>query len=145
MSEAIIIRRARPKDSPAIVRLLAELGYPLAAGQVRRKVTALLRSESDQLLVAEQGAVAMGVLHFHLIPLLHKAGNAGRITALVVAEKFRSRGIGKQLVAAAEAWAWSRDCVLIEVTSREQRTQAHKFYHRCGYAVQDKRFVKKKS
>jgi len=145
LSEAIIIRRARPRDSPAIARLLRELGYPLAAGVVRRKVASLLQAASDQVLVAEQGAEVVGVIGFHLIPLLHRPGNAGRITVLVVTDKFRSRGIGTRLVEAAEDWAWSHDCALIEVTSREQRDRAHRFYRTCGYAAQDKRFVKRKS
>jgi GNAT superfamily N-acetyltransferase len=87
------------------------------------------------------GEVA-GVLAFQIIPLFHIAGDLGRITALVVSSRFGRRGIGRQLVAAAERFGWERGCARIEITSGDHRPGAHAFYEAIGYGVDTRRFVK---
>lgn len=58
-----------------------------------------------------------------------------RISALVVSPSFRARGIGRQLLSAAERWAANGGCSLIQVTSgrRAERAAAHHLYPKLGY------------
>ncbi|PYO92644.1 MAG: hypothetical protein DMD58_01460 [Gemmatimonadetes bacterium] len=49
------------------------------------------------------------------------------------------------LVAAAEAFAWQRDCRRVEVTSGDHREDAHTFYRALGYEMDERRFIKHRS
>ena len=74
--------------------------------------------------------------------MLHRSGPVGRLTALVVDERARGRGVGRALIDAAEGILIERGCVLIEVTSNKRRTDAHAFYERLGYTATSFRFAK---
>jgi GNAT superfamily N-acetyltransferase len=141
----IAILKAEAHHAAQIARLLGQLGYPNRPGEVRKKISALSASEADCIWMAQFEGKPVGLLAFHLTPLLHAPGNLGRITALVVDKQFRGKGVGRRLVETAERWAWKRDCTRIELTSGEQRTQAHQFYQDLGYAVESKRFIKRKA
>ena len=52
---------------------------------------------------------------------------------MVVDEAVRGRGIGAELVRAAERALGERGCYMIEVTSHVRRADAHRFYERLGY------------
>jgi GNAT superfamily N-acetyltransferase len=79
------------------------------------------------------------------LPLFHTPGYLARITALVVAATARGIGVGRALLAATEAYAWSTGCVRIEVTSGDHRPDAHAFYERLGYHVDERRFIKRRT
>jgi len=143
--EAAAIRSAKVEDSPQIAVLLAQLGYPSESEVLREKISLLSSGSADRIWVAEFQGKVVGLLVFHLTPLLQVPESLGRITALVVEEKFREKGIGRQLVETAERWAWERDCTRIELTSGEHRAQAHHFYLDLGYALEAKRFTKRKA
>ena len=55
---------------------------------------------------------------------------------------FQRGGVGRALVADAEAWARAAGAVRIEVTSNQRRLGAHAFYLALGYADSSKRFIK---
>ena len=52
---------------------------------------------------------------------------------LVVGEVWRGKGVGKLLLAAAEAWTLKRGYTRLRFSSRVVRRRAHKFYEREGY------------
>ena len=143
--EAAAIRSAKVEDTLQIATLLEQLGYPSKTEVVKERICLLSSGGADRIWVAEFQGKVVGLLAFHLTPLLHVSGSLGRITAVVVDERFRGKGIGRQLVETAERWAWERDCTRIEVTSGDQRAQAHQFYQDLGYALEAKRFTKRKT
>ena len=136
------IRPAEPADAPALVPLLAQLGYPAAAEAVAARLAALLGSPRDAVLVAEAEGALLGVLALHWGGMLHLAGPVARIGTLVVAEAARSRGIGAALVRTAEALARRQGCALIELTTARERERTHAFYAAQGYAVSSLRLHK---
>ncbi len=142
--KGISISKAEPLHAPRMAELLGQLGYPTEPGEVRKRISILFKSRADCLWVAQSGEKVVGLLAFHLTPLFHAPGNLGRITTLVVDENFRGKGIGRLLVETAEKWGWDRDCTRIEVTSGDWRSQAHRFYLDLGYAMESKRFIKRK-
>jgi ribosomal protein S18 acetylase RimI-like enzyme len=137
------IRPLTLADVPFAVPLMAELGYPVEAGALAGRFAALSRSPDDVVFVAQQddGKLA-GLIACHSFEMLHRPGRLGRITALVVAEAFRGRGIGRQLLSAAEDHLRAHGCIKLEVTSAGHRDGAHAFYESQGYAEQRVRFVK---
>jgi GNAT superfamily N-acetyltransferase len=54
----------------------------------------------------------------------------------------RSRGIGAQILHAAEELARQRDCYRIQLTSRNVREDAHRFYLTNGYRQTSQGFKK---
>ncbi|WP_414940618.1 GNAT family N-acetyltransferase [Amycolatopsis sp. cmx-11-51] len=128
------IRPARTTDAPAVTALLAELGYPdNSEAGVRRRLERWSRHPEGAAFVAESDGTVVGVVAVVAIPFLEKEGSGGRIVALVVDGAQRGAGIGRELVAAAEAEALRLGCNTMEVTSSRHRTGAHAFYRARGY------------
>ena len=138
------MRAALADDSPQLVALMGELGYPTTREFIQEKLAQLLSTPGTKIFVADYDGKVIGLLSFSILPLLHVDGGLGRITALVVASQFKGRGIGKRLVAEAEAFAWNNRCARIEITSGEHRADAHAFYEAIGYKQDSRRFVKAK-
>jgi predicted N-acetyltransferase YhbS len=135
------IRPATPDDAEAITSLLVELGYPSSTADVDARLRSMLAA-SETVLVAARNGAPVGVITIHVTPVLHRPTPVGRITALVVTERARGQGVGQALVAAAESMVVGRGCGLIEVTSNQQRIEAHAFYERLGYERTSHRFKK---
>ena len=137
-----LIRDALPGDREALAALLGELNYPAGAEEVARRLGVLSEGGDQAVLVAEVEGKVVGLGCIHVFPVLHADEPLGLITALVVAEGARSGGAGRALVEALEAYARSRGCVRVAVTTANQRAGAHAFYERLGYAHTGRRYVK---
>lgn len=131
------IRLVRRADASAVNELLEQLGYP-QDGQAATadRIQTWAEDPASAAYVAEDGDDLLGVIAMHVCPFFERDGSWGRITALVVSDRARGRGVGSQLVAAAEAFAATRGCLRMEVTSSDRRQDAHEFYRRCGYIHQ---------
>ena len=93
-----LIRRARLSDATQIGRLLHQLGYPISARFVHRKLTVLLNDEKEDLLVAERDDTrVIGFLAMHCIPQIGVEGGFARISYLCVDKETRLKGVGKKL------------------------------------------------
>lgn len=136
----LFVRAARPADSQAIAALVTGLGFETAAKDIGRRLSAL-RNGREIPMVAEQGEV-IGVLAWHVTPVLHRPKPVGRITMMVVADGERRRGVGRALVEAACRELRSKGCGLIEVTSNVDLSGAHGFYRRLGFERTSYRFAK---
>lgn len=134
------IRDARPGDAEAIARLIRALGYELTAADAKKRLAAMRRAK-ESVIVAEADAL-VGAASLHVTPALHRPKPVGRITMMVVDEKWRGKGIGTLLVAEAEARLRARGCGLVEVTSNRKRLRAHHFYEGLGYERTSYRFAK---
>jgi ribosomal protein S18 acetylase RimI-like enzyme len=136
------IRHLTSADVARIIPLMAELGYPTTPSALAERLDALNSNPEDAVLVAEEGLEIVGLVAVHSFAMLHRPGRLGRITALVVASDARGRGVGAQLLSAAENHLRLQGCVLLEVTSAEQRADAHAFYLARGYREKRVRFIK---
>lgn len=134
------VRPARPADSEAIAVLVTGLRFEAAAGDVEKRLSAL-KEGRETPLVAEQGEV-IGVLAWHVTPVLHRPRPVGRITMMVVAEGERRGGVGRALVEAACGEMRAKGCGLVEVTSNVDLSGAHGFYRRLGFERTSYRFAK---
>lgn len=136
-------RRAAPADAAAIATLLGQLGYPTAADEVPERLAAMDPSTNAVFLTTNSGGVPVGLVAVHAMSALHAREPVAMIMALVVAPEGRGRGIGRELVRAAEEWARANGCERLMVTSAEHRADAHAFYPACGMPYTGRRFAKR--
>jgi GNAT superfamily N-acetyltransferase len=141
--DRILIRPATINDIRALIGLTNELGYPDSEEEIRNRFEIISRSPEHKVFVAQNNDTVVGLMSFHTLDVLYGAGKIGRITALIVTEKERGKGTGKLLVNKAEELAGESGCKRIELTSNNQRTEAHKFYESLGFEGSSKRFIKK--
>ena len=139
------IRPLREADLRAVADLAQQLGYAASPAELTDRFGPLAHSPAHAVLVAEsaEGGVA-GWIHVGTsLALIH--GPEAEIHSLVVDERLRGRGIGAALVAAAEAWARSRDLRRVRVRCQVKREDAHRFYTREGFTHQKTQHVFGKS
>ena len=137
MSEAInpTIRLAIIEDTRALARLVGQLGYPSKVEQVHRRFEILVeKNDENVVFVAEINGTIIGWVHAHIYNLLVDDPEI-EIGGLIVDESMRGRGIGEQLMKAAETWAGEHNCNSIYLRSNTIRTRAHEFYKRIGYEI----------
>ena len=137
-----VTRAATDADAPVIAELLGGLGYSIERGFVRNRLALLSERPDESVLVAENLGKVGGVVSVHLFPLFHADYWIGRITAIVVRPDQRGRGMARLLLQAAEEFAWSRQCIRVEVDSGGSHYSAPIFYERTGYERVDRYFVK---
>jgi GNAT superfamily N-acetyltransferase len=141
MKLAVRVREMVSEDLPAAAALSGELGYPVTLAQLEPRFDWLRRSGDEQLLVAElpDGSIA-GWIHVGADPSLTH-DSVAEIKGLVVSDAHRGKGLGQQLVAAAEAWCVRRGFRNVRVRSRVEREAAHGFYQARGYQRQKTQHV----
>jgi GNAT superfamily N-acetyltransferase len=143
-----IIRPASADDASAIAPLLGELGYPSEADRVRARMGRVLGttgdSPTDSVFVAtdEASGGVLGMLSLHRFSALHDDAPVALITALVVADRARGLGVGRQLVDRAIDAARGWRCTRLLVTTHVRRADAHAFYERIGFELTGRRYVK---
>ncbi|MFL9927223.1 GNAT family N-acetyltransferase [Herbaspirillum lusitanum] len=133
-------RQAVPADHAEIAGLLCQLGYKIDAAQVLAKLNAMQGSSADLVLLASKEDKIIGCISLHVLAMFHRTGSLGRITSLVADREHRGQGIGKALMAAAHQWFIDNECVKLEVTSADQRLDAHRFYESLGFERDGQRF-----
>ena len=142
ITKDIRIRKAVVKDAAQISSLLGELGYPNTKAFAQEKISKLVKSDNDTVIVADVDGKVIGIAHLHIAELFHEPGKLGRIMAMVVNKNCRQAGIGQRLMNSLETTARNLGCSKMEVTSASHRNDAHKFYLGLGYIENPKRFIK---
>lgn len=143
-SDPAIFRRARREDVPAIVALLAE--DPLGAKREAAveptpqaywdAFSAMERQGGNWLIVAERAGVVVGCLQLTVIPGLSRMGaRRAQIEGVRIAASQRGRGLGEALMRHALVCAREEGCVLAQLTTDAQRSDAHRFYERLGFVA----------
>lgn len=136
------VRRFKDEDVDAVAALLSQLGYPTTPEQLIARLPRMTSEPGYHILVADVDGCVVGLTTVFIRHLINADAPLARIASMIVDEAWRSRGIGGELVAAAEAIARDAGCERIEVTSAEERTRAHEFYRRLGYNERPRRFIK---
>jgi GNAT superfamily N-acetyltransferase len=128
----MIVRDLRLADAPAARRLLGQLGYEVAEGEIRERLASLAKAPDHRVVVAEIDGEVAGLLHVFERPALEKACEAV-VQALVVEAGRRGSGVGRTLMNEAQAWARARGLASIVLYSRVDRHDARAFYEQLGY------------
>ena len=140
--DSLTIRQARPEDAPALGDLLTQLGYPTDAAEIPARLEKVHARPGTTVLVAEHHGRTVGVVTVHLFAAMHSNEPAAWLTALVVDQSMRGKGVGSALVEHAERWAMQQGAHNLALTSALRRKEAHEFYKRRDYEHTGVRLVK---
>jgi len=93
----------------------------------------LLNDAGSHILVAAREETPVGFINFTVRQtILHQSPSA-LIDELVVAEGYRGKGVGKQLVQAAIEKCRQLGCCEVEVSTEKTNLKAREFYKKCGF------------
>lgn len=138
------IRAAAESDAASIAQLSCTLGYAATEEAVRQRLSAILGSENDLVLVAVNDAgVVIGWIQAHASHVL-ESGFRVEIAGLIVSPDARRCGVGRALVSRAEEWGRQLGAEAIVVRSNVQRVESHTFYPALGYEVTKRQQVYRK-
>ena len=129
---AFDIRPALPADAAELARLSGQLGYPVDAGEMSRRLALVLADPARAVLVADAGGNLLGWLGVEQRTTL-EGGTQAEIVGFVVDARVRRSGVGQRLLQAAEAWTRERGFAELRVRSNIARAESHPFYEKHGF------------
>jgi GNAT superfamily N-acetyltransferase len=101
------------------------------------------RRQRGDVLVAEEDGEVVGICQVIIFQhFQHAGGWCCELESVHVRDDRRSHGIGTRLLEAAEALARDRGCYRVQLTSRNVRVDAHRFYLANGYDQTSQGFKK---
>jgi len=132
--DRVEIKEASSKHSERIQELLKQLGYEASLEQIEKNLV------NNVLIALEEDEVVgfMSLIFFDYFPTSHKVC---RITAIVVDEAFRGKGIGSQLIDFAKEMAVDKGCNALEVTTSLQRASTQAYYESIGFKKTSFRYL----
>lgn len=123
----IAVRNVSPEDAHEAADLSAELGYPVPAETMEKRLAEIARASDHSVFGAYLEGRLVGWIDVGIVQHL-QSGKYGEIGGLIVSAKYQGCGIGKALVKAAEEWVAEREIDKILVRSQVVREEAHAFY-----------------
>jgi GNAT superfamily N-acetyltransferase len=127
---SIRIRIATEKDATAIAALCSELGYSRSPKEIEDWFA---MSASQAVFVAVEDRQVIGWIEVSIVRYLQEQAHS-RIGGLIVTARSRGRGVGRLLCQQAEVWSREQGLRRVQLSSRESRTDAHRFYLNEGYS-----------
>lgn len=127
-----MIRVAEEGDAPEISLLCGQLGYPAAPREIQGRLRRMDARETGRVYVAEDEGRVVGWLQVLALHALTGPPSAV-VTGLVVDAAARGRGLGRQLMEAAERWTVMQGFDRVRVRSNVVREETHRFYQDLGY------------
>lgn len=150
-----LIREATEDDSEAISALFFEGDalhhqalpdiFPEASSSARTReyVRHLITADDAALLLAESDSRVVGLVEITIqgVPPspLHTPRRYARVLSLVVAERFRKRGVGTALMERTHRWALGKGVNQIELNVFEFNEAAIRLYEKLGYRTLSRR------
>ncbi|MFC8517574.1 GNAT family N-acetyltransferase [Streptomyces sp. NPDC057257] len=136
------MRPATAEDVPAIVAMLAD--DPLGAQRESpddltpylRALERLAADPNQHLIVATREGRVVGTLQLTIVPGLSRRGSTRSIIEGVrIHAAERGSGLGTRLIEWAIDASRREGCQLVQLTSDNTRTDAHRFYERLGFTA----------
>ena len=101
------------------------------------------RRRRGDVFVADLGGDVIGVCQVMVFPhFQHTGGWCAELESVHVREDLRGLGIGSRMLDAAEALAREKGCYRVQLTSRNVRRDAHRFYEAHGFEQTSQGFKK---
>ena len=144
------IRTATRHDAPRLVELLtmgALVSDKEDASQLAAYEAALdeiAATPGCDVLVAELHGVVVGMCQLITFRHVQERGRrCAELESMHVHPDHRSHGVGSVLLEAVVARAEELDCYRVQLTSNADRSDAHRFYERHGFAASHRGFKRR--
>ena len=131
--DSLLIREIGVTDAEAAAQLCEELGYPVSAGAMLKRIAVIQSLPDHVVYVASLDEAVIAWIDVGIVQHL-QTDQYGEIGGFVVSNAYRSRGVGQKLLARAERWVARKGIRQVVVRSRITRESAHRFYLREGYS-----------
>ncbi len=132
------IRQATESDIPSILSLYAQLepnGESTISLSNALEIFRKIQSYPNyHIYIAEQEGETLGTFSLAIVDnLAHFGARSGLIEDVVVDEKHRYRGFGKEMMQYAINLCRQNFCYKVSLSSNLQRENAHRFYESLGF------------
>ncbi|MGX9419039.1 GNAT family N-acetyltransferase [Vibrio sp. WJH972] len=136
------IREAVKSDAGVLSGLLVQLGYDTDASTIDAFLSSSTNDHSNVYVGVLEGHVVavMSILFFDYFP---SGKRFCRITALVVDDSMRGKGVGSTLIEYAKSKAIAEKCSILELTTSLSRVQTQRYYERIGFEKTSYKYVQK--
>jgi len=120
MTDAVVVRSARPEDCEQVWPLARDLAtsHQVERGAFVATFAGLLDSPDALLLVAEVDGRSVAYLLAHRHCTFHANGTAVWVDEVMVESAVRGAGVGRALMRAAEQWARDHDAAYVALATR---------------------------
>jgi GNAT superfamily N-acetyltransferase len=120
MTDAVVVRSARPEDCEQVWPLARDLStsYEVEHGAFVATFAGLLDSPDALLLVAEVDGRLMGYLLAQKHRTFHANGTAVWVDEVMVDPTARGVGVGRALMSSAEQWARDHQAAYVALATR---------------------------
>lgn len=137
MSE-ITIRKARLADLEPLVELLRllftiERDFQFHAPRQRLGLQMMLENKQGILLVAEKDAQVIGMCSGQLVISTAEGGFSLLVEDVVVEERWRGKGVGRELLRVLQSWAGKRKVKRFQLLADRSNVTGLNFYQRQGW------------
>ncbi|MGB9474752.1 MAG: GNAT family N-acetyltransferase [Candidatus Udaeobacter sp.] len=136
------IRKAVESDIPRLLPLMRELAEfekyskDFAITEEVLREQGFRRSPPDfHCLIAEEGSNLVGFLVYYFVPFTYRAKPNLIIKELYIADRHRSKGIGRQLMKAVAREAQETGCGMIKWWVAKWNERGIEFYQRLGATI----------
>jgi GNAT superfamily N-acetyltransferase len=132
----MLVDEMTESDLEAVKVLSEQLGYPNSLGDIKKSFGEVSKSPSHKLLVARDSSHrVVGWIQVNVEAASILSDTRGEVTALIVDEKHRGKGIGAMLLEKAEKWLKDQGIDFVRIRSNIKRLEAHEFYKNKGYEI----------
>jgi GNAT superfamily N-acetyltransferase len=139
----IAIRPADAADAERIAALFTDEGYPSGPSDIVERL-ARFDSPYSRVLVADHDGEVLGFVAVHALPRFEHSDRVLRVMALVVDAAVRERGVGGELMTAAEEVGREIGAAFVEVTAGRHRPEAARLYTDLGYDATVAAYLRKR-
>jgi ribosomal protein S18 acetylase RimI-like enzyme len=130
-----IIRKARVDDYFQCLPLLTSLYHGDVGADFKKTFENFITSDSGLVLLAQSQGEVVGVLIGSWQMDIDWEGKTARIDAIIVDEKHRRTGIGKQLAHYFITQAEGQKCKAVKSRVNRKNEGAKKFHENLGFAI----------
>jgi ribosomal protein S18 acetylase RimI-like enzyme len=132
-----IIRKAKVSDYSRCLPLLTSLYHGDIGADFKDTFRSFITGDSSAVLLAQSPGGVIGILIGSCQMDIDWEGKTARIDAIVVDEKHRRTGIGKQLALYFITLAEGQKCKAVKSRVNRKNREAQKFHESLGFARAD--------
>jgi GNAT superfamily N-acetyltransferase len=132
MPDTLRVRGAEPADAPRLAVLWGVTPPGPLAKEFEETLRGVLRSDIHAVFLIESPQDIVACIHGAILPVLGDT-RVLHIFSLIVATAHRRAGLGRRLIAVAEAWAGAQGCTACTASDGHSFAGTAGFWRAVGY------------